>query len=237
MAQELEEWTGMGDTWQRELADIQLERIALMFDRFKHLTEPRGVQGLKNLLGAAWKHDLLLQSTLAVPIRTQQQFHLEILSLIRFSCPQSYILSKLVNSKGVFYKLILDERSGRGVPFAPGPGFMKKNNPKIKRGSFHSLDALILTGSFGNLQELGNQTKTPTTTKGFYSFSNKLRSMFKDFIYGKKLDSTCKADHKDPFGCRINGARTERFSENKILTEMCAHIDWERWISDVIVHN
>ncbi|VDL59943.1 unnamed protein product [Hymenolepis diminuta] len=237
MAQELEEWPGMGDTWLGEAIDIQIDKVAQMFDQYRHLTESRGVQGLKNLLAAAWKHDLTLQSMLSVPVRSQQDFHLEILSLIRFSCPQSWIISKFIKSKGVFYKLILDERSGRGIPFAPGPGFMKKNNVQIKREAFHSLDALILTGRLGNLREIGNQTATPHTARSFQSFSNKLRNMFKDFVHGKDLDSNCKADLKDPYGCRINGIRTEKFGDDKIMVELCAHIDWERWISNIIVHN
>lgn len=196
MAQELEEWPGMGDTWLGEASDIQIDKIAQMFDQYKHLTESRGIQGLKNLLGAAWKHDLTLQSILSVPVRSQQDFHLEILSLIRFSCPQSWIISKFIKSKGVFYKLILDERSGRGIPFAPGPGFMKKKNLQIKREAFHSLDALILTGRLGNLREIGNQTATSHTARSFQSFSIKLRNMFKDFVHGEDLDSNCKADLK-----------------------------------------
>lgn len=193
MAQELEEWPGMGNSWLNEAIDEQMERMAKLFYRYRHLKEIRTIQTLQNLLITAWKNDLSLQSMKRSPIRIQQELHLELLSILRYSCPQSWLIAKLLKSKGQFYKLLLDEPSGRSIPFAPGPDFMSKTDPKIKRRAFHSLDALILTGKLENLQQMETQT---SASSGLYSFSVKLKNMFKDFVHGGNLDSACKADTK-----------------------------------------
>lgn len=190
MAHELEGWPGMGETWMNEADEEQSDRIARMFYRIKIPTESQSLQGLKNLLGAAWKADLELHSKAANPMRFRQEFHLELLSIVRFSCPQSWIISKLMESQSIFYKILLDEPSGRNVPHAPGPGFMKKTNPLPKRGAFHSLDMLILTGKFATSQEAA-QLKMSLRT-----FSDEFRKMFKAFIHGGDLDPKCKANPK-----------------------------------------
>ncbi|KAM7536932.1 hypothetical protein Aperf_G00000072124 [Anoplocephala perfoliata] len=229
---ELEGWPGMGETWMNEADDEQLDRIAKMFYRFRIPTESQSLQSLKNLLGAAWKADLTFRSKAALSARFRQEFHLELLSILRFSCPQAWIISKLMGSQSIFYKILLDEPSGRGVPHAPGPGFMSNKIDTLpRRGAFHSLDMVILTGKFAKSQEAAQLKRSLRT------FSDEFRKMFKAFIHGGDLDPKCKANPNDPHGCRINGVRTEKFADSKIITKLCAGIDWEKWISDIIVHN
>ncbi|KAH9282469.1 Neurotactin [Echinococcus granulosus] len=233
MSNELEGWPDMDDPWMNQADDEQIEQFAEMLYRFKRPSS-YSLQGLKHLLGVAWRKELSHTRSKAIR-RSRQEFHLELLSLLRFSCPQSWIVSKLNASKGIFYKVLLDEPSDLVVPYAPGPRFMGKSTPPPKRFAFHALDMMILTGKRIGSRKSGSRD-TPRK-KRFQNFKRELKQMFKDFVHGKNMDSRCKATATDPYGCHITADGVKVLGRNEIQTGVCELIDWEKWISKIIVYN
>ncbi|KAL5971944.1 Neuroligin-4 Y-linked [Taenia solium] len=189
MSNELEGWPGMDNPWMSQADGEQIEQFAEMLHRFKR-PSPHSLQSLKYLLGVAWREELSRRGSKVIR-RSRQEFHLELLSLLRFSCPQSWILSKLGASKGTFYKIILDEPPDLIEPYAPGPRPKEKSTPPAKRFAFHALDMMVLTGKRVGSRESGSRD-TPRK-KRFRKFKRKLKRMFKDFVHGKNIDSLCKA--------------------------------------------
>lgn len=179
----------MADPWMDQADDEQIEQFAEMLHRFKRPSQ-HSLQSLKHLLGMAWREALSRKSSNAIH-QSRQEFHLELLSLLRFSCPQSWILSKLNASKGSFYKITLDEPPDLIVPYAPGPRSTEKSAPPVKRFAFHALDMMILTGKRVGSHGLG-PGDTPRKNR-FRKFKRKLKQIFKDFVHGKDIDSQCKA--------------------------------------------
>ncbi|VDM35090.1 unnamed protein product [Hydatigera taeniaeformis] len=252
MSNELEGWPGTDDSWMSQADDEQIEQFAEMLYRFKQPSS-HNLQSLKHLMGVAWREDLSRKNA-GVNRRTRQQFHLELLSILRFSCPQAWILSKFNTSKSNFYKILLDEPPDLVVPYAPGPRPTEKFTPSAKRFAFHALDMMILTGK--RIESQGSDSKDNPRKKRFWNFKQKLKQMFKDFVHGGSIDSQCGATATgttaeiydsfafraifstlDPHGCRVTADEIQGFGKNKILTEICELIDWEKWISHIIVHN
>ncbi|KAL5110487.1 Phenmedipham hydrolase [Taenia crassiceps] len=186
MSNELEGWPGMGDLWISQPDDEQIEQFAEMLNRFKR-PSPHSLQSLKYLLGVAWREEISSKSHKAVR-RSRQEFHMELLSLLRFSCPQSWILSKLNASKGIFYKIVLDEPPDLVVPYTPGPRPTEKSTSPAKRYAFHALDMMILVG-----KRIGSGLRDTPHKNRFRKFKQKLKQMFKDFVHGKNVNSQCRA--------------------------------------------
>ncbi|VDD79162.1 unnamed protein product [Mesocestoides corti] len=239
MLSELEGWPGMGKSWMDQPDSSQVNRFAKMLHRFRKVAPSSTVQSLKQLLNTAWNEEVMRakteDSTAFSHQRRRQEFNLQLMSILRFSCPQSWILTKLAASDGVFYKLLNTEPPDLAEPFAPGPRPVGKGTPPPKRLAFHALDLMILTGKRTGSRDFGLD-ETPRKRR-FRTYKENLKSMFRAFVHGGEINSQCRATVTDPYGCRVSGLGIDSFAESRTLKKLCNIIDWKKWISHIIVHN
>uniref|UniRef100_A0A5K3EF84 COesterase domain-containing protein n=1 Tax=Mesocestoides corti TaxID=53468 RepID=A0A5K3EF84_MESCO len=195
MLSELEGWPGMGKSWMDQPDSSQVNRFAKMLHRFRKVAPSSTVQSLKQLLNTAWNEEVMRakteDSTAFSHQRRRQEFNLQLMSILRFSCPQSWILTKLAASDGVFYKLLNTEPPDLAEPFAPGPRPVGKGTPPPKRLAFHALDLMILTGKRTGSRDFGLD-ETPRKRR-FRTYKENLKSMFRAFVHGGEINSQCRA--------------------------------------------
>ena len=176
----------MTDSWMDQADDEQIEYLAQVLDFFKRSNAQKTLQDLKRLIVKAWREEIS-RETNALVRRNRQEFHLKLLSFLRFSCPQSWILSRFGSKKGIFYKLYLNEPTDTGIPHAPGPRYTGSGTPSPKQFAFHAFDFFILTGKLRDW----NAKDTPSR-RSFKRFKSSLKSTFKTFVHGGEINSNCR---------------------------------------------
>lgn len=224
MSNELEGWPGMAESWLHQDASNQDEQLAQILYNLRPPGASADItpQSIKVLLDSAFKDEVARTGREGSSrVRSRQEINLELLSILRFACPQSWILEKkLTKSSGSarYYKILSTEPPAVVTPFTPGPNPERMSGVASKRFAFHGLDMMILTGKNFNLK---SGREASLRQRKFGAYVTTLVKMFRAFVHGDDIDSTCKTDSDSkPFHFfRINHIQISKefYSCNKAL--------------------